>query len=214
VEPGLQATYYWFASLQTLLQILKKIDFKTLRYHPEKGFFHARNADENRYLKLDNQVPSNIPNRTDLLDALHQFDTQFETRWFCGSFLDSIWSNDISLGHSVLIQQAMSPKHPYTNTTMDQEEWGSKKCPHLGNKKAQVLDFISSSQLMEVGIPIPPSTRFLTMILIQRISAPVSFPQLPSTNGMSQTICGLYSHHLWKSTRVWTTLVYLPMVPK
>jgi hypothetical protein len=48
----LQARYDWFVSLQALLQIEQKW-IKTLRYHPEKGFFHARDADETRYLLLD-----------------------------------------------------------------------------------------------------------------------------------------------------------------
>jgi hypothetical protein len=85
-----QAMYYWFASLQLLLEIENKW-IKTLRFHPEQSFFHARDGDGTRFLLLDNKLPSNIPNWTDLLmDALKQFDINFENRWFCGSFLDPV----------------------------------------------------------------------------------------------------------------------------
>jgi hypothetical protein len=105
----LQATYYWLASLQSLLQIVMSW-VKRLKFHPEKGFFHARDREGKRYLLLDNQVPSNIPGRTDsLTEALRHYDTSFETRWFCGSFLDSIWTNPIPPGHSVVAPSLALP---------------------------------------------------------------------------------------------------------
>ena len=78
----LQATYQWVSSLKSLLG-MEQNWVKRLRYHPQKGFYHARDTDGKRYLLLDNQILSNILGRTDLLpDALQQFDMHFETRWF------------------------------------------------------------------------------------------------------------------------------------
>jgi hypothetical protein len=36
-------------------------------YHPEQGFYYARDADRKYYLLLDNQVQSNIPGRIYLI---------------------------------------------------------------------------------------------------------------------------------------------------
>jgi hypothetical protein len=179
----LQATYQWFSSLQLLLSTEQNW-VKRLRYHPEKGFFHARDADGKRYLLLDNQVPSNIPGRTDSLpDSLRQFDNQFETRWFCGSFLDPIWSAAIPEGHSV------TPPTPKHDIPPDQNETGTNKRHKLGGKKPQVPDFISATALMIPIVPLPANCRSTTMAMVRRIQAPIPFPRLPSQNGTLQTIC-------------------------
>jgi hypothetical protein len=52
------STYYWFASLQSLLEIENKW-IKTLRSHPEQGFFHAQDGDGTRFLLLDNKLTQN-----------------------------------------------------------------------------------------------------------------------------------------------------------
>jgi hypothetical protein len=101
-QAPLQATYQWFASLQSLLCTIQ-LWVKRLRYHPERGFYHARDALGRRYLMLDNQVPSNIPGRTDsLIEALGHYDHAFETRWFRSSFMDPIWTTPLTLGHCKL----------------------------------------------------------------------------------------------------------------
>ena len=138
---------------------------KGLRYHPQKGFYHARDADGKRYLLLDNQVPSNTPGRTDSFpDALRQFNIQFETRWFCGSFLDPIWSANIPEGHSVMPPAAV--KHVYTDTLPNQLDPGANKRAKLGGKKPLVPDFISSTLLMEPTVPLPAHTKSATMTII------------------------------------------------
>jgi hypothetical protein len=182
----LQATYYWLSSLQTLLGIEQNW-IKRLRYHPEQGFFHARDADNKRYLLLDNQVPSHIPGRTDtLIQALRQYDTQFEMRWFCGSFLDPIWTNPIPPDHSV--QPTMATQ--FTQEIPDQGQAPpEKKRAKLGDKITKVPDYISGAPLMEAVLAIPKNTRSVTMMLVRRISAPISFPRLPTTTGTFQTIC-------------------------
>jgi hypothetical protein len=181
----LQATYYWLSSLQTLLSIEQNW-VKRLRYHPEQGFFHARDADNKRYLLLDNQVPSHIPGRTDtLVQALRQYDTQFEMRWFCGSFLDPIWTNPIPPEHSV---QSQLPQHQ-TQETPAQGVEPDKKRAKLGDKITKVPDYISGAPLMEAVLAIPKNTRSVTMMLVRRISAPISFPRLPTNTGTFQTIC-------------------------
>jgi hypothetical protein len=187
----LQATYYWFASLQSLLQIEQNW-VKRLRYHPEKGFFHARDTEGKQYLLLDNQVPSNIPGRTDsLIQALRQFDTTFETRWFCGSFLDSIWSNPLPPGHHVVpVQKALQQtgKLVYPPAS-DYGDGNANKRQRLGGKKLQAPDFISASPMMEAVLPVSASTKSITLTLVRRISAPITFPRLPNANGTFQTIC-------------------------
>jgi hypothetical protein len=98
-QAPLQATYQWFASLQSLLCTIQ-LWVKRLRYHPERGFYHARDTSGRRYLMLDSQVPSNIPGRTDsLIEALGHFDHAFETRWFRSSFMDPIWTTPLPAGH-------------------------------------------------------------------------------------------------------------------
>jgi hypothetical protein len=183
----LQATFQWFASLQSLLGTIQNW-VKRLRYHPEKGFYHARDMDGKRYLLLDNQVPSNIPGRTDTLpDALRHFDNVFETRWFCGSFLDPIWSADIPVGHSV--QSAGSTKHQLSDSNQEKTDYSTNKRTKLGGKKGMIPDFISSTPLMEPVEPFPSNTRSTTITMLRRIAAPVPFPRLPSQNGTLQTIC-------------------------
>jgi hypothetical protein len=127
-----------------------------------------------------------------LMDALKQFDINFKNRWFCGSFLDPVWSNAIPPGHSIIIQQLQAQKQQYANQQLHQDLGGNqKKRAKLGMHKEQaLLDFISATPLMEDVVPIPSTTRSLTMTLVQRINAPVSFPRLPSTNDTtSETIC-------------------------
>ena len=182
----LQATYQWFASLQSLLGTEQNW-VKQLRYHPERGFYQARDADGKRYLLLDNQVPSNIPGRTDSLPAaLRHFDMIFETRWFCGSFLDPIWSAAIPEGHSVGLVAKVKPQH---DDAPDDPNDPIPKRIKLGGKKAMIPDFISSTTLMEPVVPLPSSTKSTTMTMLRRINAPIAFPRLASTTGTLQTIC-------------------------
>jgi hypothetical protein len=182
----LQATYQWFASLQTLLGTEQNW-VKQLRYHPDRGFFHARDAEGKRYLLLDNKVLSNIPGRTDSLPAaLRQFDMTFETCWFCGSFLDPIWSAAIPEGHIVaLITKAKQQHSDIPDNTGDP----IPKRIKLGGKKSLIPDFISSTTLMDPVVPLPPNTKSTTMTMLRRINAPIPFPRLASTNGTLQTIC-------------------------
>jgi hypothetical protein len=51
-QAPLQAMYYWFASLQPLLEIENKW-IKTLRFHPGQDCYHARDGDGTRFLLLD-----------------------------------------------------------------------------------------------------------------------------------------------------------------
>jgi hypothetical protein len=184
----LQVTFHWFASLQSILSTAHRW-IKQLRYHPAKGFFHARDAEGTRYLLLDNKVPSNIPGRNDAVtDLFRTSDMLFETRWFGGSFLDPLWSTPIPVGHSVAAP--IFQKQP-TNDHIQQDthEYGAYKRQKLGGKKLQAPDFVSSTPLMETIVPLPPNTRSATMALVRRISAPVAFPRLQADNGTFQTVC-------------------------
>ena len=175
----LQATYQWFASLQALLNIEQQHWVKSLRYHPERGFYHARDGEGKRYLLLDNQVPSNIPGRTDsLIAALRQFDTTFETRWFCSSFLDPIWSASILPGHTVVATKP-TQKHTIQETQHEVGDYNQSKRVKLGGERLTAPDFISSTPLMETVLPFPPNTRSTT----------VPFPCLQAQNGTLQTVC-------------------------
>ena len=139
----LQVTYQWFALLQSLLGT-KQNWVKQLRYHPDRGFYHAQDADGKQYLLLDNQVLSNIPGRTDsLLAALRHFDMTFETRWFCGSFLDPIWSAATPAGHSVAMVTRTKQQHDETHA--DPHDPGPKRQKLGGKKPALIPDFISST---------------------------------------------------------------------
>ncbi len=100
-QSPVQATYQWFASLQALLQTMQSW-IKRLRYHKDRGFYHVRDEAGNKYLMLDNQLPSHIPGRTDsLIESLRQYDTIFETRWFQSSFMDPIWTTPLPQGHCI-----------------------------------------------------------------------------------------------------------------
>ena len=115
-QSPLQATYQWFASLQSLLCTVQ-LWVKRLRYHPERGFYHARDASGRCYLMLDSQVPSNIPGRTDsLIEALSHFDHAFETRWFRSSFMDPIWTTPLPQGHCIHPTPPIRDQHYRENT--------------------------------------------------------------------------------------------------
>jgi hypothetical protein len=92
-----------------------------------------------------------------LMDALKQFDINFENRWFCGSFLDPVWSNAIPPGHSIIIQPLV-PKPQYDTQQQHQDLGGNqKKQAKLGTHKKQALPgYISASPLI----------RSLTMTLV------------------------------------------------
>jgi hypothetical protein len=68
-QAPLQAIHHWFLSLQSLLST-KQNWVKRLQCHPERAFYHARDAEGKCFLLLDTQVPSNIPGRMDSITAL------------------------------------------------------------------------------------------------------------------------------------------------
>jgi hypothetical protein len=186
-QSPLQATYQWFASLQSLLNTMQTW-IKRLHYHKDRGFYHARDTKGRRYLLLDSQVPSHIPGRTDtLIESLRQYDTIFETRWFRSSYMDSIWTAPLPPGHG-----GLSPR-PTTHTQQDYGDNGDtlrNKRQKLAGLKHRNPDFINQSPLMQVTTPVPPHSTLMTT-LFGRFQRPTQFPRLasPTGTGTSQTIC-------------------------
>jgi hypothetical protein len=184
-QSPVQASYQWFASLQALLHTMQSW-IKRLRYHKDRGFYHARDEAGNKYLMLDSQLPSHIPGRTDsLIESLRQYDTIFETRWFRSSFMDSIWTAPLPSGHG---------GEPIRNSRQNFTEYGDandpidKKRLKLAGLKHKNPDFICQKPPMEVTTPVPAQNTLLNT-LFGRFQRPIQFPRLKHTNGTLQTIC-------------------------
>jgi hypothetical protein len=187
-QSPLQATYQWFASLQSLLSTMQTW-IKKLRYHPERGFYYARDTSGRKYLLLDSQLPSHIPGRTDsLTESLRQYDTIFETRWFRSSFMDSIWSAPIPSGHGGIPlppPRGRDERQAYNDPNDRNRE---TKRQRLGGPKHTNPDFICRSPLMECSARVPANSTLLTTIF-GRFNRPIQFPRLEAATGTSQTIC-------------------------
>ena len=180
-----QVTYQWFASLQSLLHTMQSW-IKRLRYHKDRGFYHAKDDLGRKYLMLDSQLPSHIPGRTDsLVESLRQYDTIFESRWFRSSFMDSIWTAPLSPGHG-----GESPRESRNHYTAygDELKPPPNKRLRLAGTKHKNPDFISQKPLMEVTTPVPANSTLLNT-LFGRFSRPIQFPRLKNMNGTLQTIC-------------------------
>jgi hypothetical protein len=170
----LQATYQWFASLQSLLCTMHSW-IKRIRYHPERGFYHARDAAGARYLLFDSQLPSNIPGRTDsLMEALGHYDHTFETPWFRSSFMDPIWTTPLPPGHTTMPLPPL-PIHYPPDRQVEREEDRSQKRARLGGKKIRNPDFINQSPMMESTAVIP-----LSRTVLQTLYGKFSTPPLHS----------------------------------
>jgi hypothetical protein len=99
MQSPIQATSYWFMSLQSLLTIFQNW-IKTLRYHPTRGFVEARDQSQNRHQLLASRTPSPIPDWSDsLVSALHQYDVTFAARWYQLSPYDAIWTATLPPSH-------------------------------------------------------------------------------------------------------------------
>ena len=189
-QSPLQATYQWFASLQSLLSTMQTW-IKKLRYHPERGFYHARDATGRKYLLLDSQLPSHIPGRTDsLIESLRQYDTIFETRWFHSSFMDSIWSAPIPAGHGTTPprRDRETNRDRYDPNDQNDRNPNPNKRLRLGGPKHHNPDFICQSPLMECAVRVPANSTLLTTIF-GRFNRPIQFPRLEASPGTFQTIC-------------------------
>jgi hypothetical protein len=186
-QSPLQATYQWFASLQSLLCTIQ-LWIKRLRYHQTRGFYHAHDNQGRRYLLLDSQVPSNIPGRTDsLIEALSHFDHAFENQWFRSSFMDPIWTTPLPPGHTVPTNTNNS------RLTRDQREQNRRedernKRQRLGGPKIRNPDFINQSPLMECTSHLPQHKTVL-QALYGKFQAQVMYPRFPTNTGTSQTLC-------------------------
>jgi hypothetical protein len=186
-QSPLQVTYQWFASLQSLLNTIQTWS-KRLRYHPERGFYHARDAEGTRYLLLDSKLPSNIPGREDsLLDSLGHYDQLFEQRWFRSSFMDSIWTAQLPPGHTTVPIASVRQRQPQM-TQPDGDDGPLNKRAKLSGRKVRNPDFINYSPIMAVTVPVPANSTLLNT-LFDRFSQPTQFPRLPSSTGTLLTIC-------------------------
>jgi hypothetical protein len=211
-QAPLQATYQWFASLQSLLCTIQ-LWVKRLRYHPERGFYHARDKSGHRYLLLDSQVPSNIPGRTDsLIEALGHFDHAFETRWFRSSFMDPIWTTPLPPGHCLPPPNHGRHSQSHTRDAYHRPDDGrtsrhdDRRAPRqddgrnpryddgqhkrakLGGERIKNPDFINRCPLMECTSTIPLSKSVLQH-LYGKFQMPVSYPRFPTSTGTWQTLC-------------------------
>jgi hypothetical protein len=183
-QAPLQATYHWFASLQMLLRIEQNW-VKRLRYHPEKGFYLARDATKGKFLLLDSQIRTHIPGRNDtLIEAMRQFDHIFEARWFRTSVMDPVWTTPIPLGYAKTQSISIKQVFPDQKDTARQE---SAKRLKLDRAKTKVYDFNSTCPPMEIIEMIPGKT--VTATLMRRFTTHIRFPRLNLPNGTSQTIC-------------------------
>jgi hypothetical protein len=207
-QAPLQATYHWFASLQSLLSTIQ-LWVKRLRYHPERGFYHARDSTGQRYLMLDSQVPSNIPGRTDsLIEALGHYDHAFETRWFRSSFMDPIWTTQLPSGHCVThppsnrTPRSRDPQYARpddgrnyrhdnrhdSNRNYRSSDDGRNLRTRLGGERIRNPDFINQSPLMECTSNVPQHKTIL-QALYGKFQMPVSYPRFPTNTGTLQTLC-------------------------
>ena len=161
-QSPLQATYQWFASLQSLLNTMQTW-IKRLHYHKDRGFYHARDAKGRRYLLLDSQLPSHIPGRTDtLIESLRQYDTIFETRWFRSSYMDAIWTAPLPAGHGENLTRNINPtSQDYGGDTI---ETARQKRIKLAGLKHKNPDFINQSPLMQVTTPVPANSTLMTTL--------------------------------------------------
>jgi hypothetical protein len=187
-QSPLQATYQWFASLQSLLNTMQTW-IKRLHYHKDRGFYHARDDKGRRYLLLDSQLPSHIPGRTDtLIESLRQYDIIFETRWFRSSYMDAIWTAPLPSGHGKSSSRPSPNIHP--DYPGDNNEPDRQKRLKLAGSKHRNPDFINQSPLMQVTTPVPANSTLMTT-LFGRFQRPTQFPRLasPTGTGTSQTIC-------------------------
>jgi hypothetical protein len=185
-QAPLQTTYHWFASLQQLLSTEQNW-VKRLRFHPDQGFYQARDAKKTKFLLMDSQIRSHIPGRTDsLMEAMRQFDHLFESRWFRTSVMDPIWSTPIPPGHSLAqpatVKQPISDQREYER----QDNQRQKRAKLTGSQRRS-FDFVSSTPPMEIIQLIPGKT--VTHTLMRRFTTQVRFPRLPAPNGTLQTLC-------------------------
>jgi hypothetical protein len=183
-QSPLQATYQWFASLQSLLSTMQ-LWVKRLRYHPERGFYHARDNTGRRYLMLDSQIPSNIPGRTDsLIEALSHYDHAFETRWFRSSFMDPIWTTPLPPGHCITPRSNNRDR----GNPGDNGRNPDPKRQKLGGGRIKNPDFINKSPPMECTFTMPAQKSVL-QALYGKFHAPVAYPRFPTSTGTLQTLC-------------------------
>jgi hypothetical protein len=141
-QPPLQATYQWFASLQSLLNTIQAW-IKQLHYHKDHGFYHARDAKGRRYLLLDSQLLSHIPGRMDtLIESLRQYDTIFETRWFRSSYMDAIWTAPLPSGHGE--NSSQNTNNMIQDYGGDNSESAQQKRIKLAGSKHKNPDFITN----------------------------------------------------------------------
>ena len=183
-----QASYFWFASLQSLMLIFQTW-IKSLRYHHTKGFFEARDLSRQRHLLISSQTPSPIPDRSDsLLSALQQFDMTFAARWYQMSPHDPIWTAPPPPGHLPVITNPR--KHLLTH--LDPPDTGNtySRTGNSQDTRNHRPDFQNSTPLMEVTMPFDPNTPVSTQ-LFARLPTGVTYPKFPSVpSGTSlTTIC-------------------------
>ncbi len=178
-QSPLQATYQWFASLQSLLSTMQ-LWVKRLRYHLFKGFYHAYDDEKNGYLLLESQVPLNIPGQSDYLpEATKQSDHSFETRWFCTSFMDSIWLTPIPPpippSHSNKLNSLPTVSTYLNYKDSDQESKRQAKRIKLGGQpQKRNFDFVSATPLMEAVVPV--KERSITLVMMNIFSLHIPFP--------------------------------------
>jgi hypothetical protein len=184
-----QASYYWFASLQSLMLIFQTW-IKSLRYHHTKGFFEAHDLSQQRHLLISSQTPSPIPDCSDsLLSALQQFDMTFAARWYQISPHDAIWTAMPPPGHLPVISN--SRKHLLTNHDLNDTGTKYPKIDTGNDTRQHRPDFQNAAPpLMEVTVPFEPNTP-VSMQLFARLPTGVTYPKFPSIpSGMSlTTIC-------------------------
>jgi hypothetical protein len=184
-----QASYFWLASLQSLMAIFQTW-IKSLRYHHTQGFFEARDLANHRHLLISSQTPSPIPDRSDsLLSALQQFDMTFAARWYQISLHDPIWTTPPPPGHFPVLG-TLGKRLPADSDLPDPGNKYQRTSTGNETRQPHRPDFVNSTPLMEVTVPLDPNIPVSTQ-LFGRLPTGMTYPKFPSVpSGTSlTTIC-------------------------
>jgi hypothetical protein len=169
------ATFYWFNSLRELLQIFHNW-IKAQRFHLTQGFTTAGDSQGAVSILLVN-LPSHIPGQpTHLMEAVTQYNTHFQQRWYTQAFTisDPLWKSAPPADHFVPSQLPPSVKASAAQAPASAlaREPASKRIKL--DKLGQTADFICTTALIVPVEPLPSQKAAITTIL-HRLPRPGRF---------------------------------------
>jgi hypothetical protein len=189
----LQASYYWFMSLQTLLAVFHSW-LTNLTYHSNKGFFEAYDRRRQRHLLVSSTIPSHIPDHSDsLMTAIRQYDIAFAARWYHLSTHDAIWTTLPPPGHYA---SPLPPPVDYSRHQPPRDfEDNPRQHKRVKAEQRQLArpDFTASIPVLEVVVPFHPHQPVSSQ-LFARLPTGTVYPKFPTpTSGTSLTTLCLRS---------------------